>query len=423
MERKGGCLRKGLILVILLTSLSIGLWYLLFNANRFEPPEEPAETIVLRNVLLWDGQTARKTQLLIKSGEINCEGDACTAGTDARIVDAKGMAAIPGLIDLNVQYYAPSAESRDLSTFKQLTEYVRQRPSVRQNFIKAGVTGIRCLGDIPANIVQLQTQIDEDELAGPRVYPAAALITAPGGFPIQTLYQGNDMMVKNAVFQVADAKSMEEAVEGILGKGSLGVKFVFFGDKDQQPRLDQELFVSGVQLALKKGAWAHVYAGNNEEVLQAAQLGVSSIEYGGTEIWDSLTVQELVKNEVVYVPSLRVNPTEIVKNNLQQLYRAGGKIGVGSGFDAQQSFGESTLAEMEAMVGAGLPAQAVLQAASGEGLRCLKVDNLLGALQPGFEADLILVEGKPWENIHDLHQVRYVFRGGRMLMEEGRLVE
>jgi imidazolonepropionase-like amidohydrolase len=423
MERKGGCLRTGLILVILFTSISIGVWYLLFNSNRFEPPEETAETIVVRNALLWDGQTEKTTQLLIRAGEIICVGNACAPESEVKIVDAKGMAALPGLIDLNVQYYAPSAESRELSAFKQLTEYVRQRPSVRKNFIKAGVTGIRCLGDIPSNIAQLQTQVEEHELAGPKVYPAAALITAPGGFPIQSLYQGNEMMVENAVFQVAEATAMEEAVVGILDKGSSGVKFVFFGDDDKLTRLDRALFVSGVQMALKRGAWVHVYAGTNEEVRQAAQLGVSSIEFGGTEDWDSLTVQELVKNEVVYVPSLRVNQTEIVKNNLRQLYQAGGRIGVGSGFDAQQSLGESTLAEMEAMVEAGLPSPAVLRAATEEGVRCLKVDNVLGGLQKGQGADLILVEGKPWENISDLRQVRYVIRSGRVLMEEGRLVE
>jgi imidazolonepropionase-like amidohydrolase len=42
------------------------------------------------------------------------------------------------------------------------------------------------------------------------------------------------------------------------------------------------------------------------------------------------------------------------------------------------------------------------------------MDAEVGTLEPGKRADLILVEGNPLQNIHDIRKVRQVMTGGRL---------
>ena len=49
------------------------------------------------------------------------------------------------------------------------------------------------------------------------------------------------------------------------------------------------------------------------------------------------------------------------------------------------------------------------------GAKILKDDDKYGSLQEGLIADIILVDGKPWENISDTRNVEYVFLKGKLL--------
>jgi hypothetical protein len=59
-----------------------------------------------------------------------------------------------------------------------------------------------------------------------------------------------------------------------------------------------------------------------------------------------------------------------------------------------------------------------ITAATANAARVLKVDKDRGTIAPGKLADLILVEGEPHRNIHDIEKVERVFLGGRELDRE-----
>lgn len=427
MKDPKGTLRTILILIIVATSFSIGLWFIFLNTGLYPPPTDPTESWVLRNGLIWDatGQAVFRGDILIQDGTIVQVGPEIEVPANARILELKGKAVLPGLIDLNVQFYAPSQETRDLSAWQQLPEYVRQRPSVRKNILKAGVTTIRCLGDIPANIAQLQQQIVSGRLAGPRIFTAGALITGPGGYPIGSQYAGNQMMIDNATFQVRSPEEMTEAVSSLLSSGGNGINFVYYADAENPQALSAELLEAGVVQAQQKGAWTHIFAGNKEEVSLAASLGVNSIAFGGTEPWDSLyPVANMLEEEVVFLPMLTQHSrNKILLENVALWDRVGGRLGIGTGFHPEARYGESTLLEMESLVAAGASTNKVLQGATIEAARCLEMDQNFGTITPGKWADIIVVSGKPWQQIQDLRKIEYVFQGGKLLLEAGRLKE
>ena len=68
--------------------------------------------------------------------------------------------------------------------------------------------------------------------------------------------------------------------------------------------------------------------------------------------------------------------------------------------------------ELELMVQYGMKPLEVLQADLLNGARLLDWDHDLGALKPGYNADIIAVPGNPLDDIRVLEHVSFVMKGG-----------
>jgi len=91
------------------------------------------------------------------------------------------------------------------------------------------------------------------------------------------------------------------------------------------------------------------------------------------------------------------------------LHRAG--IPIVAGTD-QTVPGYSLYREMELYVEAGFTPMEAIQAATIVPARVMKVDSELGTVEAGKRADLILIDGNPLENIHNIRKVKTVITGG-----------
>jgi hypothetical protein len=91
------------------------------------------------------------------------------------------------------------------------------------------------------------------------------------------------------------------------------------------------------------------------------------------------------------------------------LHRAG--ITIVAGTD-QSVPGFSIYREMELYVEAGFTPMEALQAATIVPARVMKLDAERGTIEAGKRADLILVDGDPLENIHNIRNVKTVIAGG-----------
>jgi imidazolonepropionase-like amidohydrolase len=166
-------------------------------------------------------------------------------------------------------------------------------------------------------------------------------------------------------------------------------------------------------------------------VKDAVRAGADSVEHG-IEIDDD-TFAEMVRRGTVWVPTIDHNryyvdardeygfkPEAVpplqayIEKNLEstrRAFKAGVKLGMGS--DAVYSmFGQNTR-ELEWFVRAGMtPAQA-LATATTTAADLLDQGQLLGRLAPGYAADIVAVEGRPLDDIHDVVAgVRWVMKAG-----------
>jgi imidazolonepropionase-like amidohydrolase len=70
--------------------------------------------------------------------------------------------------------------------------------------------------------------------------------------------------------------------------------------------------------------------------------------------------------------------------------------------------------ELELYVKAGLTPLEALQAATITPARVMKVDNEVGTIEPGFRADMIVLDANPLDSISNIRKVRYVVTQGRL---------
>jgi hypothetical protein len=90
------------------------------------------------------------------------------------------------------------------------------------------------------------------------------------------------------------------------------------------------------------------------------------------------------------------------------MYRAG--IPMEDGTDSMAGF--ALHRELELDVQAGIPANKVLQDATLNAARIMKLDHKLGSVEPGKLADLTLVSGDPVANISDIRKTALVVKNG-----------
>jgi imidazolonepropionase-like amidohydrolase len=69
------------------------------------------------------------------------------------------------------------------------------------------------------------------------------------------------------------------------------------------------------------------------------------------------------------------------------------------------------------MQAAGMPAREVLIAATSVNARIFHIDNKVGSVRSGLMADLIAVSGDPTQDVGVLRQIRFVMKGGEIVVK------
>lgn len=101
------------------------------------------------------------------------------------------------------------------------------------------------------------------------------------------------------------------------------------------------------------------------------------------------------------------------------LYQAGVKLLAGT--DAPEPNcppGLSLLQELRLLVDAGLPPEAVLQAATINNAEALRMQNSLGSIDVGKLGDLVILNGNPIANIDNTRNIAYVIKDGMVAVPE-----
>ena len=397
-----------------------------------------AQVKALRFGKVVDGQgrVISNAVILVKADRIVAVGpekDVLIPAT-AEVIDLRAYTAIPGLIDAHTHmtfYWDKTPGStpwQQLGTLGPAVTVFLAQENARKA-LETGVTSVRDLGSSDNMDLAMRALINRGAMHGPRMFVAGNglhISSSPykvGAVPDPGQCDGV------AEVQRAARQQLAAGVDWIKMYGSTGsdqdvTGFQTFGYEEMKAAAD---------VAHHAGKRIAIHSYGPDGARDAVRAGTNTVEHAID--LDDATLAAMARQGTIYVPTVEHNRyyvahraeygydsavvaglNQYVTRNFATLKRAvKANVKVAMGSDAVfTGFGENTR-ELAWFVKAGMsPAQA-LRTATATGAEMLGMEQSLGALAPGYYADIVAVEGDPLKDINVvIEHVKWVMKAGQV---------
>lgn len=355
---------------------------------------------------------------------------------------------MPGLIDAHVHMGWGSATAVDwISMTPQLSmaRALRDMAQLRQQ----GYTAFRDLG---SDVLLMRPAVAEGLLDVPRIFGAGRIISQIGGHGdvYQKLSLEASQRAYSPAFIVNGVDEVRRACRINARNGADLIKIMTTGGVFSQgdkatphSHFSQEEIRAAVEEAENMGSYVSTHAQATRGIKMALKNGVKCIEHGF--YLDEECIELMVKNDCYLVPTLAImhasklyfqgkegvlpylkekteKSYEAHYRSLEMARKARITVGVGCDFLGDAAFGcsysEATL-ELERLCVAGYTPMEVITMATKVNARLLQMEDQLGTLESGKLADVLLVDGKPDEDIRVLRRSDHV----KLVIQDGRIVK
>jgi imidazolonepropionase-like amidohydrolase/ABC-type multidrug transport system permease subunit len=424
-------------------------------------------------IFVGDGQVIESGAVLIRKGmieEVFTDTIPDAEELKATVIQGSGKTLLPGLIDVHVHLGAPAGFYESATDYDPKSAMSRALAAC----LYSGVTTVKSVGDGLDEILTLRAAIAGGERLGASLFACGPMFTTEGGHGTE-LFEGLPENLKTLAFQqwVRLPKSTDEArrqlrelkdagvdgIKGILEAGTAGQLF---------SRMDVTLLQAVAQEARVQNLPLVVHTGDSKDIADAVKIGASGVEHGSCrdQIGEELLAR-MAKEGIAYDPTLsvleafsalsggadellsrslvqQVVPLKLIestrkalgsektpklierfrafgelekgKENLRRAHHAGVLLVAGSDAGNLLVFhGPALHRELQLWVSAGISPAVALQAATYNAARLLRADSHIGSIRKGRDADLLLVDGNPLEDITATERIsQVIYKGERI---------
>jgi imidazolonepropionase-like amidohydrolase len=402
----------------------------------------PKGTVVLRGaraITMRGSEVIENADIVVRDNRIVAVGarGAVQVPSDARIIDVAGKTITPGFVDTHAHVRATFDIHRD-----QVWSYAAN--------LAYGVTAIRDPQTATTDILTYEDQVLAGSLLGPRLYstgPGVFSAGSPTGQNITDLEHARRILRRYSDYY--DTKTIKQYVAGNreqrqwiiqaareqklmpTTEGSLDIKMNvteaidgYSGHEHTIPTFplqndilrliaDSKMAYTPTILVAYGAPWAENYFYATEDLLNDKKLrhftpwadlenkifrrggGQGPQPNGGQAGW--------------------FHPTQhgfkLISQDIKNLLAAGGSAGVGSHGQLQ---GLGYHWELWALASGGMSNHDALRVATTMGAEVIGLGKEVGSLEAGKQADLVVLDRNPLENLRNTNSIRYVMKNGRL---------
>jgi imidazolonepropionase-like amidohydrolase len=416
-------------------SLSIALIALVLHAGPSVSATENRTAIT--NAIIIDGNgeiPIENGTILIADDRIQAVGKDIEIPDGTHVIDAKGQVAMPGLADMHV-HLTWGGDGHDILGYQR-----------RLNaYLYAGVTTVMDLGGVLPLVQQLRHAINEDRIPGPHIYYVGPLIdSADPAWP-----EVSRSMASSAQAPHIAKYLKENGADAIKAYAKLSRpqvwSLVSAGRDEGLPVIVDAWFRNGAEHFVTVGAraFAHTPRRVTQETLSTMKnrnvFIITTRAVGGIVKHTKLRNKNFLTNELILdtTPPWIMDKAssdaartiaddeyasqnfsaefhEKLQQNVKAIHEAG--IPLVAGTDNSGLFaGDDLHFELELLVGAGLSPLEAISAATKNGAVMMGHADKWGTLEPGKRADILLISGRPDQNIQDTRNISLVMKAGKIV--------
>lgn len=412
---------------------------------------------LLRAARLIDGTGAsplERAAILVEGDRIRAVGaeEAVTPpeGADVHELDYGDKTILPGLVDCHVHLIGmgDGRAGDELATLPDEVLTLQAARNARAH-LYSGVTTVRDCGAKNRTTFMLREAMNLGITPGPRLILTGRPVAIIGG---HLSYFG---------IQATGPDECRAAVRQLIKEGADYIKITATGGSTRtsfplRPSFTVEELKAICDETHKFGKHAAAHCASSQGMINALDAGVDTIIHGvfrepdGTdrfrpEIAERIAEQGLFVNPTLHGGRNRVwlleeklqsvGLTDAEQTQLDEMRRSiearmdcfarMREMGIRLVCGSDSAWGDYTMGgfqyEIDAHVEAGMsPVEAIVSATSDSARSCW-IDGYVGTLEPGKQADVLVVDGDPSQNIRALWNVADVFQGGS-LVDRGNYV-
>jgi len=429
-----------------MSRLIVLLWCALLFASgtaAVHADESKSATKALRFGKLVDGKgNVWNDAIVIVRGDriLDVITDPVKIPPGAEVIDLRRYTAIPGLIDVHTHITFYWDQTSNVHPFEQtnrlpaVTVFLAQENARRT--LEAGITTVRDLGAGDWSDIAMRDLINRGAMVGPRMFVAGYGIYVADAVPRPGY--------TTPAFGRAD--NLPEVMRVIREEVAAGVDVIKMyastgTDKDVTgfQTYTYEEIKAAADLAHKYGKRLAVHSYGPDGARDAVRAGADSIEHA-TDM-DDETIRDMVRRGTYYVPTIDHNRwyaehiaifgwenekkiadglNDYTRRNLEtarRAFKAGVHFAMGS--DALFTMCGENTRELGWFMKIGMTPEQALATATTNAAALLGKEKELGAIAPGYFADIVAVDGDPLSDVNvTINNVRWVMKAGVVVVEK-----
>ena len=352
---------------------------------------------------------------------------------------------IPGLINSHAHLCVPSGGQpfhlKQSDEMALLTAVRNMRLE-----LNSGVTTVRDCGHQNGVLFALRRAVEHEILEGPRLILCGPPLTMTGG---------------HAHFLGGVADGPAEIVRTVRRRIAAGADFIKLigtgggtpGTHPAQASYSREELAAAVSEAHRRDVPVTIHCRGIPGIVYALEAGVDQIEHACFELpdgclrFDPELARRMAQTGTRVTPTIqlyrdaqthlqtkaaaeRLTPIEqqrlailpgVIESKLAALkgfLSAGVRVVAGNDAGLPYTGFGSLWQELDAMMAGGMTAMQAMAAATRSAAQALGLEDRIGSIQVGKQADLVVVDGDPTADISALSQVRLVMQAGRIVSEK-----